>query len=529
MLINCDIGERGPGNARDRKLMAVIHIANLACGGHAGDKISVNAFRALAEKYGVLLAAHLSYPDRKNFGRRAMRISEPALLAALDGQLALLPGVRRVKFHGALYNEACRAPKLAAALAAWLKRAGVREILAPAGAQIALAAEKNGIAVVREVFAERRYEYDRTARVLRLIARSNPRASITVLAEALAQAEEIIQRRRVNICQDPSGRPVWKKLAADTICVHSDSPIALALAVRLRRLPGIAENSARPGGAGKEFFRLLRPGICGTVTLPRYGGQDLAVSPGGAMDCFSLMRGNLMLGNPPGAFALEILVPPEIEITSPGHFVLTGARRPARVSAGAGQREAEHSRVYAAEPGDRVTFGEKLYGLRTYFCFRPRAAGGAVLPLTGAVPFSGMGRWADPEGRIRVLPGPEHGRLEEPQRFFSNSWRTTPQMDKMGMRLAGEARLKYGPAGIISEAVADGTVQLTPDGPIILLRHRQTTGGYPRIFNVITADIDLLGQYGPGQAIRFLQVTLAQARKFARRKEKTLEQFRKRF
>ena len=140
------------------------------------------------------------------------------------------------------------------------------------------------------------------------------------------------------------------------------------------------------------------------------------------------------------------------------------------------------------------------------------------------MPFSKLGDWADPAGRIRVLPGPEYGRLEEPRLFFNNSWRTTQFINKMGMRLAGEFRLKYGPEGMISEAVADGTVQLTPEGPIVLLRHRQTTGGYPRIFNVISADVDLLGQYGTCQNIRFVQVTPDQAREFARRKEKALEQ-----
>jgi len=84
MRINCDIGERGPGHATDRKLMEVIHIASLACGGHAGDSGSVKAFSALAEENGVELAAHLSYPDRENFGRRPMRLPASALLAALE-------------------------------------------------------------------------------------------------------------------------------------------------------------------------------------------------------------------------------------------------------------------------------------------------------------------------------------------------------------------------------------------------------------------------------------------------------------
>jgi UPF0271 protein len=236
MLINCDIGERGPGNAVDRRLMGLVHIANLACGGHAGDRDSVRAFSALAGEQGVELAAHLSYPDRPGFGRRRLSLPLPALLASLDGQLALLPSVPRVKFHGALYNESCRDRGLAAALGEWLARTGIRELLAPDDAAIASEARRQGITVLREAFVERRYEYDASERRLRLVDRSRPHASITDLEGALAQAEEIVSRGRVNVRHEAGGRPRWREIAADTVCIHSDSPIALELALALRRL-----------------------------------------------------------------------------------------------------------------------------------------------------------------------------------------------------------------------------------------------------------------------------------------------------
>jgi len=282
----------------------------------------------------------------------------------------------------------------------------------------------------------------------------------------------------------------------------------------------------KPGRSDTEGFRLIRSGLSESVSLPRFGGQDLGVSPGGAMDCFALQRGNLMLGNPPAAPALEMIAPPEIEITVPGRFVLTGAGRQARLRRGTTVRELEHSRVYQVQPGDRIVFGKKRYGLRTYFCFRAGSENEALPDSTAALPFSSVGGWADSQGRIRVLPGPEHPCLEQPQVFFSSIWKTTTQMDKMGMRLAGPARLACTLANMVSEAVADGTVQLTPDGPIILLRHRQTTGGYPRIFNVISADIDLLGQYGPNERVRFLQVNLEEACAIARAKKSILERLR---
>ena len=76
---------------------------------------------------------------------------------------------------------------------------------------------------------------------------------------------------------------------------------------------------------------------------------------------------------------------------------------------------------------------------------------------------------------------------------------------------------------MISEAVADGTIQLTPKGPIVLLKHRQTVGGYPRVFNVISADIDLLGQYAPNQILRFSKVSLDHALNIALQKETALD------
>jgi allophanate hydrolase subunit 2 len=279
-------------------------------------------------------------------------------------------------------------------------------------------------------------------------------------------------------------------------------------------------------GDGKENFRFLRSGIFTVVTLPLYGRQDLAFSPGGAMDCFSMQRGNLMLGNPPGYPALEMLVPPEIEILTPGHFVLTGARYQASIHTEGTVREVEHSRVCYVEPGERIIFGERQYGLRTYFCYRSCLASDGIRHITEALPFANIKGWADPLGRIRVLSGPEYEHLENPQLFFNNVWQTTAQMDKMGIRLAGKYQLKCNLANMVSEAVADGTVQLTPSGPIVLLRYRQTTGGYPRIFNVISADIDLLGQYGPNEVIRFFPVGREEACEFYRQKEMVLEQIR---
>lgn len=520
--INCDIGEKGPLHEEDCELMKFIHIANLACDGHAGDKETVDSFRTLAQASGVGVSAHLSYPDKPNFGRSSMSLPETDLLASLDAQLALLPGVKLVKFHGAIYNDACRDAALAELLAGWLMRNDIGTLLAPADSELAASARRLGITVLREAFADRRYAWDAETGRLRLASRKHG-GVITDAAEALAQAAEIIERGRVSVSGDPA-RPDWRRIKADTICIHSDSPIALELASRLRAALDAAQKAAAASGVTGNI-RLVKPGFCGTAGLPVYGRQHIGVSPGGAMDCFSLRRGNLMLGNPEGSPALEIIGPPEIEILTDGRFVLTGARYDAHLRRGsAAPEEVEHSRPYEVRAGDSLTFGARRYGMYTYFCFRGGPAAGPA--QAEAVPFSAVGGWADPGGRIRLVPGPEYDLLQEPGRFLLTQWRTTFKMDKMGIRLAGEVSLACAGGNMISGAVADGTVQLTPDGPIVLLRHRQTTGGYPRIFNVISADIDLLGQYAPNQAIHFAEVTLEQARDFARRKEEALDKLR---
>ncbi|TFG80891.1 MAG: hypothetical protein E4H23_00925 [Chrysiogenales bacterium] len=277
---------------------------------------------------------------------------------------------------------------------------------------------------------------------------------------------------------------------------------------------------------GRDGFRAIGYGIADSVSLPRYGRQDLGYSPGGAMDCFSLQRGNLMLGNPVAAPALEMIAPPKIEIIKSGCFVLTGASCQARLHSKNTEQDVEHSRVYLVQPGDRIVFGDKQYGMRTYFCYRACRKKEALLKAGTVLPFASMADWVDPQGRIRVLPGPEYGCLKNAQFFFDGLWRTTAHMDKMGIRLSGGPRLICSLDNMVSAAVADGTVQWTPDGPIILLRHRQTTGGYPRIFNVISADIDLLGQYGPNERIRFLEVSREEACEIARRIETVWERLR---
>ncbi len=237
MTLNCDIGERGTDNALDLDLMKTIHIANIACGGHAGDADSVLFFTKLAQKNDVKISAHLSYPDRENFGRKSMDLPEKDLLASLDNQYHLLEGVTRlIKFHGALYNDSCVYPSLADILTGWLVDHDTDTVITLPGGKLDLACRSAGIHVLREAFAERRYAWDQRHNCLTLVSRSRSYAFIHDPAEAYAQAEGIITRHSVEAISE-SREDVYltqtTPLEADTICVHSDSPISLELAPRL--------------------------------------------------------------------------------------------------------------------------------------------------------------------------------------------------------------------------------------------------------------------------------------------------------
>lgn len=236
--INCDIGERGTGHAEDRLLLLYADIANIACGGHAGDAASARCFQELAERRGVAVSAHLSYPDRPGFGRRHLEIPEDSLLASLDEQRLLLPDVALVKLHGALYNESCVHPGLAATLAAWMAARDVREVITVAEGALARSCRARGIDVIREAFAERRYCVEDGSGLPLLLPRDREGALIGDIEEALAQSRDILTRGAVRAvrCGSCGGDAVWVAVGADTLCIHSDSPIAVPLARRLRAL-----------------------------------------------------------------------------------------------------------------------------------------------------------------------------------------------------------------------------------------------------------------------------------------------------
>jgi allophanate hydrolase subunit 2 len=273
-------------------------------------------------------------------------------------------------------------------------------------------------------------------------------------------------------------------------------------------------------------------GIQRRLGFPMYGRQDLGYSPGGAQDRFSLETGNILLGNDPGAPALEMVAPTSVRFVRDSCFILTGgAFGGVRLDAARGSRAVEHAQVTFAPAGARLFFGERCYGFRTYLCFRAAPEDWQRITGRRRGTFRDIAGWADPEGRIRVLEGPEYRALRDPKGFLNAVWKTTADVSDMGIRLSGadaEGSLaRKGWESMTSGPVNDGTIQLTPKGPIILLRHRQTVGGYPRVLNAVSADVDLLAQYGPFQNMRFRLITVEEAWKIARVKRDDIKKLRR--
>lgn len=224
--LNADIGE----GCDDASLMPYLARVSIACGGHTGDAGSMAAALRLAAEHGVAAGAHPSYPDRSQFGRRALAATGDEIVAWVMQQTERLAeqaarlGLRlvHVKPHGALYNEAARDAAVARAIARAV--AAVDPSLALvglAGSQLIAAGEAAGLAVLNEAFADRRYHPSG-----RLVSRETTDALIADPEVAAEQARALAQGRPVATLGGGAVR-----IRADTICLHSDTPGALNIAL----------------------------------------------------------------------------------------------------------------------------------------------------------------------------------------------------------------------------------------------------------------------------------------------------------
>lgn len=234
--LSCDLGEAlSPEEAEnERALWPLIHAANVACGGHAGDPASMSEAVALCRNHGVILGAHPSYPDRDHFGRRSMKMGEAELRASLLTQMQSLRmaaakeglTVQRVKPHGALYNDAWQDEGIAGSIldAVSIFDSGTSVVCQDQSALARLAAEK-GVPFVLEGFADRRYESDG-----RLVQRADPRALLLDFDEAAEQAWLLVDQGMVHT---KAGSTV--RVRFQTLVIHSDMPGSLERLRAIRR------------------------------------------------------------------------------------------------------------------------------------------------------------------------------------------------------------------------------------------------------------------------------------------------------
>jgi len=237
--LNCDLGElpEAIADGTQEALLRSITSANVACGGHAGDERTMRTTIEQALRAGVAVGAHPGYPDRENFGRLELKLSPQAVADSVCDQVRALAAVAaargaklvHVKPHGALYNQAVKNRELAEAIAQGVVKCNKNLVLMGLAESAMLDVFRDaGFAVAAEAFADRRYEPDGTLR-----SRKFDNALIRDPAEAARQALSITER---GIVTAHDGTEV--KLAAQTICIHGDTPgsvqIAAAVARKLR-------------------------------------------------------------------------------------------------------------------------------------------------------------------------------------------------------------------------------------------------------------------------------------------------------
>ncbi len=296
-------------------------------------------------------------------------------------------------------------------------------------------------------------------------------------------------------------------------------------------------------------LRVLDPGLFTLVVdLGRPHHRSLGVPLGGAADRTALALGNALVGNPPGAAALEVsLAGPTLEAGCDLACVVYGAP----FDLASNRQRLTAGKTFTLTGGERLEVGGTPQGMRAYLCIRggvqtdvvlgsrsalePLRAGAEVPCLAGMI----HRRFLPPDaeealdvawraGRrgeavIRVLPGPQADWF--PTAALAGGFKVTPASNRMGLRLRGEP-LPFPERELVSEPVCPGAVQVTRDGQCILLGvDGQTIGGYPKIAQVVSADLDLLGQLRPGDHVAVVHVTLEEAESAYREKRRRLSEW----
>lgn len=228
--INVDVGE-GVGN--ESQLMPFISSCNIACGGHAGTMDIMQHIVRLAKINHVKIGAHPSFPDKENFGREAMEISNDELLNSIQKQLLNLLTViveertilHHIKPHGALYNLATIDENIAKVVVEAVKSIDLPvKLYVPYNSVIASVAKQQNVKIIYEAFADRNYNNDLT-----LVSRFQKNAVLNDVETIFNHVYGMYNNNTVITVQGE-----MKKIKADTFCVHGDNPNAVEIIKELK-------------------------------------------------------------------------------------------------------------------------------------------------------------------------------------------------------------------------------------------------------------------------------------------------------
>lgn len=230
-MINCDMGESFGlyKMGEDEAMMPNITLANVACGFHAADPVVMAQTVRLANRHGVKVGAHPSLPDLQGFGRREMRMQPDELTDCIIYQVGALKGfveregmeLSHIKPHGALYGMAARSREVANAVAEAVMVFGV-PVLGMAGTLHETVYGEKGLQFISEYYADLEYNDDGSLIITRTHHAVDPKRA----------AERALRAVSDGIVESINGREV--RVRADSICIHSDTPNAVAVAQAVR-------------------------------------------------------------------------------------------------------------------------------------------------------------------------------------------------------------------------------------------------------------------------------------------------------
>lgn len=275
----------------------------------------------------------------------------------------------------------------------------------------------------------------------------------------------------------------------------------------------------------------------------RSGAQRYGLPPGGAADRLALAAGNCLVGNPPFAAAIEIGPFSTSFTVREGRVrvALTGAARRADVSG----RPVSFNESCTLGDGDSLTLGVARDGTFSYLAIKGGVKGepifgslavharaglgspfprplqiGDVLDVEAATTGAehGIELPGQDDGPIRVVMGPQDDEFgEATELFLGSEWKISATSDRMGYRLEGPIIKHLHGHNIVSDGTVNGSIQIPGNGqPIVLMPDRGTSGGYPKIATVMTADIGRFAQIPVGRGFRFKAITVAEAQAEAR-------------